>query len=117
MTIGDRIVTLIDTPGFGDTTRTDVEVLEEIIDWLSETYKSKKLLTGIVYVHPITATRMRGSSVRSLEVFSQLVGIDSFHNILLVTTMWDLLSDQAVGLSREELERKPGEAREMPREG
>jgi hypothetical protein len=45
---------------------------------------------------------MRGSSLKSLDIFASLVGPDSFHNILLVTTMWDLLQDPSLGESREE---------------
>ena len=102
MSVEGRVVTLVDTPGFDDTTRTDAEVFEEVVSWLTRTYQSRSLLSGIIYVHPITSTRMRGSAVRSLDVFSRLVGPDSFQNITLVTTMWDLLPDQSVGELREE---------------
>ena len=92
----------MDTPGFDDSSRTDGQVLGEVASWLTSAYESRRLLSGIIYVHPITSTRMRGSAVRSLDVFSKLVGPDSFHNILLVTTMWDLLPEQLVGQQREE---------------
>ena len=100
--IEGRTVTLVDTPGFDDSNRTDAQVLEEIVSWLTSSYKSRRLLSGIIYLQPITSTRMYGSAVRSLDVFSKLVGPDSFHNIVLVTTMWDLLSDLAIGQQREE---------------
>lgn len=38
---GDRIV-LVDTPGFDDTTRSDMEILEIIGKWLTNTYVSKQ---------------------------------------------------------------------------
>jgi hypothetical protein len=97
-----RVITLVDTPGFDDTSRTDVEVLEEVSSWLTQSYKSRQLVSGIIYLHPITSNRMRGSALNSLDVFAGLVGPDSFHNILLVTTMWDLLPDPSLGESREE---------------
>ncbi|KAL8838918.1 MAG: hypothetical protein Q9170_001955 [Blastenia crenularia] len=102
ITVDGRVITLVDTPGFDDTFMTDAQVLEELATWLSTTYKSKRLLSGIIYLHPITDVRMRGSATQSLQIFDRLVGPDSFHNILLVTTMWDLLPDKSVGESREE---------------
>lgn len=79
-----------------------MEVLEEVSSWLAQSYKSRKLLSGIIYLHPITSNRMRGSALKNLDVFANLVGPASFQNILLVTTMWDLLPDPSVGESREE---------------
>ena len=79
-----------------------MKVLEEVSGYLVHSYHSQRLLSGIVYLHPITSNRMRGSSLRSLDIFARLVGPDSFYNILLVTTMWDLLPDPSFGESREE---------------
>lgn len=79
-----------------------MEVLEKVSSWLTQSYQSRKLVCGIVYLHPITSSRMRGSALKSLDVFASLVGPDSFHNILLVTTKWDLLQDPSLGESREE---------------
>ena len=36
--LDDKIVTLIDTPGFDDTVKTEAEILRLIADFLSETY-------------------------------------------------------------------------------
>ena len=102
ITIEGRVITLVDTPGFDDSYRTDAQVLEEVVSWLTWAYESRQLLSGIVYVHPITSTRMRGSSTRSLDVFSKLVGPDSFNNIILVTTMWDVLPEPLTRQQREE---------------
>lgn len=46
-------VHLIDTPGFDDTNKKDVEVLRDIAGWLGVTYKKKILLSGLIYLHPI----------------------------------------------------------------
>ncbi|KAL8811659.1 MAG: hypothetical protein Q9200_001629 [Gallowayella weberi] len=106
ITVDDRVITLIDTPGFDDTFIKDVEVLEALASWLTKKYKSSQLLSGIIYLHPITDSRVRGSTAKSLEVFQRLVGPDSFHNIVLVTTMWDLLPDKFIGEAREEMLRE-----------
>jgi hypothetical protein len=97
----ERVITLIDTPGFDDTNRNDVDVLCEVSTWLTESYKSKRLLSGIIYLHPITSVRMGGSSRKSLEVFAKLVEPDASHNIVLVTSKWDQLQDPAEGVHRE----------------
>ncbi|KAL9087902.1 MAG: hypothetical protein Q9165_006464 [Trypethelium subeluteriae] len=67
ITVEDRLLTFVDTPGFDDTSRSDIEVLAEVATWMAE----------------------------------KLVGIGSFLNISLVTTMWDLLPDISVGYERE----------------
>ena len=36
-TIGEISIVLVDTPGFDDTRKTDLQILESIADWLSET--------------------------------------------------------------------------------
>jgi hypothetical protein len=102
VSVGGRTITLIDTPGFDDTWRNDVDVLREVSTWLTESYKSQRLLSGIIYLHPISSARMPGSARKTLEVFAKVVGEDAFHNIILVTTKWDLLQDPAVGVLREE---------------
>ena len=96
-----RVITLVDTPGFDDTHLSDVDVLQVVSSWLSGSYKSQRLLSGIIYLYPITSIRMRGSALKSLDVFVKLVGPDSFRKITLVTSMWDLLADPAVGEVRE----------------
>jgi predicted GTPase len=40
---GGRMVRLIDTPGFDDSTRDDLDILTEIAYWLSQAYKRIQL--------------------------------------------------------------------------
>lgn len=103
ITVDNRVITLVDTPGFDDTFMTDALVLEKLATWMSTTYRSKQLLSGVIYLHDIQKSRMRGSDVKSLEVFDKLVGPESFKNILLVTTKWDLLPNISIGESREDI--------------
>ncbi|CUS07478.1 unnamed protein product [Tuber aestivum] len=94
-------VTLVDTPGFNDTTRTDSEVLTEICDWTSETFKENRLLSGIIYLHSVTNVRMDGSSVKNLRMFQKLCGRGALRNVFLTTTQWSKVTDQAEGEIRE----------------
>ncbi|KAE9365819.1 P-loop containing nucleoside triphosphate hydrolase protein [Stipitochalara longipes BDJ] len=87
--IGKHNVTLVDTPGFDDTSRSDTDVLILIANWLRDSYKERTLLSGIIYLHRISDPRMSGSSIKNLRMFRKLCGAESMHNVSLVTTMWD----------------------------
>ncbi|KAJ3455218.1 hypothetical protein MRS44_013818 [Fusarium solani] len=84
-----RKIHLIDTPGFDDTYRTDSEVLKEIAFWLRQTYKKNVKLSGIVYLHPITNTRITGSVHKNLRLFERLCGDETLKTVVLATTMWN----------------------------
>ena len=100
-------ITLVDTPGFDDTNRSDIELLREIADWASATYKKNQLLSGIVYLHPITHTRMEGSAMNNLRIFQSLCGQEVLENVLLTTTQWANV-DPAEGQAREDNLRDEG---------
>lgn len=71
-----------------------------LVDWLTSMYRAGQKLSGILYLHRIADTRLRGSSLRNLNMFRQLIG-DEFHkNLTLGTTCWSLVSSK-VGLDRE----------------
>ncbi|PWW79468.1 hypothetical protein C7212DRAFT_361947 [Tuber magnatum] len=97
---GGARITLVDTPGFNDTNRSDTEVLREIADWASESYRNGRLLSGIIYLHPITHTRMEGSALKNLKVFQKLCGQEFLGNVFLTTTQWSNV-DPAEGGIRE----------------
>ena len=80
---------LVDTPGFDDLNRSDVEILHEIVFWLSCAYDNGFFLNGIIYLHSITAPRWTASSRRSLEIFKALVGPQNYKSVVLATTSWD----------------------------
>ncbi|CAA7261007.1 unnamed protein product [Cyclocybe aegerita] len=98
---GRNTLVLVDTPGFDDTTRSDMEILTMIADWLQKTYKGGVKLAGIIYVHRITDNRMGGTPHRNLRMFGELCGENAAGRVALVTTMWDKLKEIKVGDSRE----------------
>jgi len=100
-------ITLVDTPGFDDTERSDTEVLREITDWTSATYRKSQLLSGIIYLHPITYTRMEGSAMKSLRMFQSLCGQEALENVFLTTTQWSNV-DPTEGQAREDNLRDEG---------
>ncbi|MCJ1314184.1 hypothetical protein MMC25_007864 [Agyrium rufum] len=80
---------LIDTPGFNDTKRSDQEVLAAIMKYLSEEYEMGQLLSGIIYLHPISCPRVQGSMMNQIRVLKELCGSEAFDNVLLGTTFWE----------------------------
>ena len=72
----------------------------QLARWLGETYSQGKLLSGIIYMYPITYTRMTGSSLRSLKMFQKLIGDTAVVNLACVTTMWGHV-EESLGARRE----------------
>ena len=109
-------IVLVDTPGFDDTTRSDMEILSMISHWLKTTYAvffflSSTLssgyryerdvkLSGLIYLHRITDNRMAGSLYKNLRMFGELCGDLAMSQVVLVTTMWERVVE-AVGEARE----------------
>lgn len=108
----------MDTPGFDDTHKTYVEILELISRWVQQMWvgpyvyltgaekllrgRKKASLSGILYLHRISDNRMAGTPLRNLRMFEKLCGTQSYSRVLMVTTMWDALRDEQVGERREE---------------
>ena len=93
-------VWLLDTPGFNDTHRSDTEILTDITAWLMRAHESRIKLSGLIYLHNITHNRMEGSTHTYLKTFRGLCGDENLKSTILVTTMWDHVS-QVLGDSRE----------------
>jgi septin family protein len=98
---------LIDTPGFGDTYRSDSEVLGDIANWLNKAYLSEIKLTGIIYVHAIREAWISRKATNSIQYFTRLCGPNALRKVVLVSTFWDTV-DPSAGESREqELKNNP----------
>lgn len=81
-------VFLIDTPGFNDTFRSDLEVLENIAYWLAALWSEQTKLAGLIYLHDITSVRFTGSAMRNLSMFKKLTGSNNLNSVILATTHW-----------------------------
>jgi hypothetical protein len=112
-----RKVIIVDTPGFDDTYRFDFDVLKDLAKWLAKTlvfrfvfkflsfmgrlrFRKRITLSGILHFHSIEESRMRGSSIRSLQMFQALCGENALCNVVFTTTYWDRVSSD-VGANRE----------------
>lgn len=85
-------VTVVDTPGFDDTYRSDAEILAEITEYMAAQYAAKIPLKGIIYLHQIHENKMKGSGRRVVEMFRALCGDEALKKVVLVTTRWDCVS-------------------------
>ncbi|KAF9463764.1 P-loop containing nucleoside triphosphate hydrolase protein [Collybia nuda] len=88
-------VRLIDTPGFDDTERSEVEILRKISDYLGQQYKSKRRLRGVIYLHRISDNRMGGIARRTFEIMQNLCDVEEYSkgkadHLAIVTNMWSL---------------------------
>lgn len=90
----ERTIYLIDTPGFDDTQRSDTEILRELAGWLTESYNENVKLNGLIYFHRISDARMQGSAKKNLLMFKKLCGDNALKNVILVTSMWDRVSEE-----------------------
>ncbi|PVF93009.1 hypothetical protein CPB86DRAFT_743373 [Serendipita vermifera] len=97
--VGDERIVLLDTPGFGNSTRiSDEDILEAVVEYVQK-YKANKLLDGIIYLQDIYERR-RGEANPNLISFEKLCGNICPSPVVLVTTMWDSIDLQA-GIARE----------------
>jgi len=94
-------IVFVDTPGFDDTHKTDIEILEMIAEWLKKTYERDITLAGILYLHRISDNRMAGTPLKNLRMFKKLCGDNALKNVILTTTMWDEV-DEEIGEEREQ---------------
>ncbi|KAF8055864.1 P-loop containing nucleoside triphosphate hydrolase protein, partial [Lyophyllum atratum] len=97
----ERRIVVIDTPGFDDTYINNREILRRIAVWLARSYDASMKLAGIIYLHKITNNRVAGTTRNTFDLFEKLCGKNASEKIVLVTTMWSLVSKEA-GERREE---------------
>jgi hypothetical protein len=95
-TLDNRKILLIDTPGFDDDSRTDVEILEDIAKWLAQQgyLKGSDQLDGLIILHPVTVHRLGGQERRRTRLLQNLLGENAFKRIIIATTMWERIRDE-----------------------
>ncbi|KAH7325059.1 P-loop containing nucleoside triphosphate hydrolase protein [Stachybotrys elegans] len=104
--IEGRTVRFVDTPGFSDTNLSDTEVLQLIADYLATAYMNDRKLSGIIYLHPISDTRVTHHATKNLDMFRKLTGDNNLKNVLLTTSMWDKVTSEEGDRREAELKSK-----------
>jgi len=96
-----RKIVLIDTPGFDDDVRSDVEILEAIAVWMAKRDGVKgQLLDGLIFLHPITLNRVGGSGRNRTRLLEKILGRDAYKRVIIATTMWGDLKDPSSAQKR-----------------
>ena len=88
--VGNTNVAVVDCPGFNDTYRSSIEIVEEIARILcAQSVLGKSLrLKGVIYLHSLEKLKMEHSDIDALRTFRELVGEAALPHVTLVTTKW-----------------------------
>ncbi|KAH8810453.1 P-loop containing nucleoside triphosphate hydrolase protein, partial [Flagelloscypha sp. PMI_526] len=105
--LNGRTVTIIDTPGFDDTMKSDYDILNMISVYLSESYKNGTKLAGVIYIHRISDYRFSGIARKNLGMFRKLCGDTTLKNVVIVTNMWGRVPKEEAEAREAELMNQP----------
>ncbi|CAE6418455.1 unnamed protein product [Rhizoctonia solani] len=87
-TVDGKPVVVVDCPGFDDTYLSETEILQSLAGFLTVAYSQNFKITGLLYLHKITDTRVGGASFRHMKMFKEVCGTDSLKNVVYVMNMW-----------------------------
>lgn len=106
-TINERKVLLLDTPGFDDSARENIEVLNDIIShfYVYALRRTELETRGVIFLHDISEIRFGGSQKKTLNILKALVGEEHMGNVIVGTTMWSALGSRKFR-NEEERERR-----------
>ncbi|KAG8859234.1 hypothetical protein FRB91_008601 [Serendipita sp. 411] len=94
-------VVFVDTPGFRDTSKSDIDILVSISEFVKKVHALKSKVALIIYLHRITDNRVGSSASKNITILAGLCDNIELPSIVLVTTMWGLV-DAGRGAQREE---------------
>ncbi|KAK0753684.1 P-loop containing nucleoside triphosphate hydrolase protein [Schizothecium vesticola] len=107
-----RQIILIDTPGFDDDRRNDIEILRDVLKWIpSQPMLKSRSIDALILLHPVTRDMdgVTGGEKRRVELLQSLLGQDAHKRVTIATTMWESLEPgYAAQLEGELLHRKKG---------
>lgn len=68
---------------------------------INNRYAAGQKFNSVIFLRDIGDSKMKGAENKNLRMFRKLYGDDNMKNIVLVTTKWNLVSDQGVAEARE----------------
>ncbi|KZT01501.1 P-loop containing nucleoside triphosphate hydrolase protein [Laetiporus sulphureus 93-53] len=105
--IAGEDVTMIDTPGFDDTHKSQADVLRDIADFLEQTYTNGIKLAGVIYMHRISDYRIGGIARENFRLFTKICGEGAMNNVVIGTTMWEKVAAELGERREKELQSNP----------
>ncbi|KAK4033885.1 ankyrin repeat-containing domain protein [Parachaetomium inaequale] len=88
-TYSGHIVTLVDMPGYDDSSMPDAAMLEKTSEWLIHSYTEGRKLSGILWLESVEKRRIGGSGQKALDLFQLVSGSDFMKNVVLVQSLGD----------------------------
>jgi hypothetical protein len=67
-------------------------------------YRTGRLLHGVIYFHRISDIRMAETLRRSFSLFTKICGDDALKNVVIVTNMWNRVTEEEGNARQRELE-------------
>ncbi|KAK3357916.1 P-loop containing nucleoside triphosphate hydrolase protein [Lasiosphaeria hispida] len=97
-----RSIIIIDTPGFDDDKRSDVQILEAIYKWMTSRkgFYKHYALDGLIFLHPVTLNRVGGAERKRTRLLEKILGREAYKRVIIATTMWDDLRSDEIATSR-----------------
>lgn len=86
--------TLIDTPGFDDSSMDDMDILKIITSYCCQ--HSTQPIDGILYLHRITDLKFSGRDMLKLRLLQALCGNEFYPHLTIVSTMWNRIPNEEV---------------------
>ncbi|KAH8645555.1 P-loop containing nucleoside triphosphate hydrolase protein [Ilyonectria robusta] len=100
-------VTLIDTPGFDDSDKSDSDILGLVASYMAKTYENGILLTGVIFLQPISQPRLQGSEMKRTRVYKKLLGEDAYERVVIATTMWSHVAEKEATSRQNQRKNRP----------
>ncbi|KAL0635295.1 hypothetical protein Q9L58_005783 [Maublancomyces gigas] len=95
-TIDNKMILLLDTPGFDDSEQTNLDILKEIVSnlYVFALRPTEVEVRGLIFLHDITETRLSGSQRMTWQILKAICGEGSMKNVLVGTTQWSSEGDR-----------------------
>ncbi|KAK5651197.1 hypothetical protein OQA88_12745 [Cercophora sp. LCS_1] len=94
--LGDQEIVLIDTPGFDDDKRSDLEILRDIAGWLGQRgyVTQHRSLDGLILLHPATHAVVSKNERKRSRILESILGEDAYNRVVIAATMWEHLEHE-----------------------
>jgi len=100
-------IVLLDTPGFDDELRSDVNILRDVGKWMANRGDLVgRLVDGLILLHPLTVQRIWDAERKQVALLQKLLGENSHERIIIATTMGEQIKPE---MNAERLERRQPE--------
>lgn len=87
----DKLITLVDIPGFDDRDRASSDIFKTVATWLdmAHVHYKKPWLRGIIYVHDINSPNWSGRDANGLKLLERICGNGALRNTWIMLNKSD----------------------------